>query len=123
VAQQPAIEVRGGPELRRALRALQADLGDLSALHKEGAEVVRAQAAIEAPKLSGRLAGSLRASGTRTKGRVISSVPYALPIHYGWRRRHIAPNRFGDRAISKTQARVLATYEKGIARLLRKAEG
>jgi hypothetical protein len=122
MAQTPAFEVRGGPELRRALRALEADLRDLSTLHKEAATVVRDAAAGEAPHLTGRLAGSLRPTSTRTRARVESRLPYALPIHYGWRRRHIAPNRFGDRAIAKTQSRVMKLYEAGIDRLLKKAE-
>jgi hypothetical protein len=116
------VVILGGPELRRALRQLGADMRDLTKTHREAADVVRDAAVSEAPRQSGRLAASLRPTATRTRARVVSSLPYALPIHYGWRRRHIAPNKFGDRALAKSQSRVEKVYRAGIDALCRKAE-
>jgi hypothetical protein len=122
VAEGLGVEIKGGPELRRALHQLDVDLKDLSKLHREIARIVAAAARAEAPIESGQLEASLRPSGTQRAARVVSRLIYAPVIHYGWPAHNIEANRFGDRALARTSTPVLARYREGIDQLLRKAE-
>ena len=93
------VRVEGAKELRRALRRAENDLEKkaLKEAHAAGARLVAAAATQIVPKVSGTLAGSIRASGTQTKGIVRAgrkSVPYAGVIHFGWPRRNISPQPF-----------------------------
>jgi hypothetical protein len=114
------VEVRGAPELRRALKGMTAELRDLSRLHKTVAEIVRAQMAQLAPRDSGALAASLRASGTRKSATVKSSLVYAPVQHYGWPGHGISATLFGDRARSASLGQVQAAYRVGIDDIIRK---
>jgi hypothetical protein len=123
VAEGQSIEIRGGPELHRALRDLQHDLGDMTPVHKEAAEVIRQTTYAECPKDSGRLAASLKGSGDKNGARVESHLVYALPIENGWRRRNIAPARFAERGMTRAEPRVVKVYESGLQKMTKKAEG
>jgi hypothetical protein len=122
MAEGVAISVEGGPELRRRLKGLEADLRDLTAVHRDVGNVARAAIAAEAPNDSGRLAASLKVTASRTRARVKSRLVYAPVIYYGWHRHNIAPNHFGSRAVKKADAPIRAAYDKGISSLVRKAE-
>jgi hypothetical protein len=108
------VQVLGAPELRRALRGMRDELRDLSRLHKTVAEIVRAQMANMAPRDSGQLAASLRASGTRKSATVKSTLIYAPVQHYGWAAHGISPTLFGDRAREASLGAVDAAYRSGI---------
>lgn len=94
------VKVTGAKELRKAIRQLEdaaAKKGmqaDLKGAYRQAARVVEVAAKMEAPRRSGRLAGSIKAKGTTTGASIVAgglkSVPYAGPIHYGWPSR---PNR------------------------------
>lgn len=86
------VRLEGAAELRRTLRAAGDDLGDLKAAHQAAAEVVAPAAASAAPFRSGRLAASVRGSGTKTAAQVRAGsarVPYAGVQEYGWPARGI----------------------------------
>lgn len=88
------VKVTGAKELRKAIRQLEdaaAKKGmqaDLKGAYRTAARAVEVQAKMEAPRRSGRLAGSIKAKGTTTGASIVAgglkSVPYAGPIHYGW---------------------------------------
>lgn len=89
--------VEGLTAVTRALLELGLEVEDLkdafSAIASEGAH----QAALYAPKRSGRLAADVRGNRARSKavvtvGRV--SVPYAGAINYGWARHNIQASGF-----------------------------
>ncbi len=94
------VKVTGAKELRKAIRQLEdaaAKKGmqaDLKGAYRTAARAVEVQAKMEAPRRSGRLAGSIKAKGTTTGASIVAgglkAVPYAGPIHYGWPSR---PNR------------------------------
>jgi HK97 gp10 family phage protein len=104
-------------EIPRAIR--QANL--------EAAELVVPTARAEAPKKSGKLAGSIKAKATKRAGSLQAGsavrVPYAGPIHFGWGRRHIAPQPFLYRAVDKRMHEVYERYVRQLDQALRKWHG
>ena len=88
------VKVTGAKELRKSIRQIEdaaAKKGmqaDLKGAYRTAARAVEVQAKMEAPRRSGRLAGSIKAKGTTTGASIVAgglkSVPYAGPIHYGW---------------------------------------
>ena len=116
------VQIEGGPELRRALRALNADLTDLSGLHRQIAAYFVTVLSGTAPRDSGRLAGSFRPAGTRTKARARSSLVYSPVINYGWPDHGIEGQHYAEAALSASESTVHKMYRTGIEKLLRKAE-
>jgi hypothetical protein len=121
----PAVEVSGAKELRKALQRMNADLKDLTAIHKEAGELVAAEARTLVPVLSGALQKSIRSKATKSKARVTAGnrlVPYAGPIHFGWPRHGIDPQPFLYDALDDRREEVIAKYEKGIEALVRRVD-
>jgi hypothetical protein len=58
--------------------------------------------------------GKLRASGIVLEGAIQFTVPYAAPIHWGWRARGISPQPFLTQGIEASQPQWTAAYEKGL---------
>lgn len=111
----PTVEVNGARDLRRALRlaGVKLDQDALKKAHLEAAEIVARQARYEVPVDTGKLAGTIRAAGTKTKGVVragFARVPYAGPIHFGWPARNIAPQPFLYEAADQRVAEVVVVY-------------
>lgn len=119
----PQVTVDGVRELRRELRQV-ADKGlddELKALHKDIAEEIIARALPMVPVRSGALRRSVRGSGTKAAavGRVgRKSVPYAAPIHWGWRRRNIRPNPFLTDAAAEIERDITERYDRAISGML-----
>lgn len=122
MADGATITVEGGPELRAALKALDADLRDLSGLHRSIASDLVAAIEASAPRESGKLAGSFRPSGTRTTAKARSSLVYAPVIEYGWPGHNIAAQGYAARALAALTSSIMAKYRAGVENLLRKAE-
>ncbi len=118
------VEVIGARELRRALRTLPKEYRrELATIHKKAVKPVVDTAKVLAPRRSGRLAGSIRALGSQTSGRVAvgkKSVPYAGVIHYGWPARNIAAQPFLEEALARRQNAVLVIWVKNQERLIDK---
>lgn len=88
------LEVRNGRQWRAAMRRAGDDLTEWKDIHRDVAGVV--QSRVSPPRRTGRLAGSVRSSGTTTAAIIRAGkklVPYAAPIHWGWPSRGI-PARF-----------------------------
>lgn len=120
------MEVKGAKELRKTLKAAGDDMKDLKATHLRVAQQVVPVARTLAPKRTGRLAGSIRGSGTKTAAVVRAgskAVPYANPIHWGWGRRHIAANPWMSRAGKQTEPAWTRTYTASIDAILAKVKG
>jgi len=131
------IEVQGARELRRTLKAAGVDLGDLKASHKQAATIAAHASAALAPKKSGRLAATIRASGTTTAGIIrtgTKAVPYAPAVHWG---RHYWPNRsharrtrsevraqpFLSDGATSSEGRWLPIYEHTVEKALAQIKG
>lgn len=119
------VEVVGAKELRSAIKRAE-DAGlvkELKAAHKEAAEVVAYEAQTIVPVKSGRLLESIRSAGTQSAGIVRAgkaSVPYAGPIHFGWRRRNIEPNPFLYDAADARVDEVRDTYMAAVETVIDK---
>lgn len=120
------IKVEGGARLRRTLRAAGSDLQDLAAAHSATAQLVAAAGRARAPKVSGRLAGTIRPSGTKTKAVVragFARVPYAGPIHWGWPSRNISAQPFLSDAATSTEPAWQNIYLQAVDKAISKVEG
>lgn len=125
------LTVEGGRELRRSLRAAGSDLTELKAANKRAADIVAAAAPARTPRVSGRLASSIRGAGTKTAGIVRAGnnrksgtgVPYALPIHWGWPKRNIKANPFLSDTAQQTEERWMKEYEIDIDRIINAVKG
>lgn len=117
-------QIEGLKELQRELNKLGADAkNDMKPAHQEAAKTVAEASRPLAPVLTGRLAESLRASATKTSGRVRAgnvSVPYAGPIHFGWPARAIRANPFIYHALDERRADVVALYDKRMGEIIAK---
>lgn len=108
-----ALRVQGGARLRADLKRAGVAVEDLKAAHKKVAELVRDEAVRDAPRRSGRLAADVRPAGTQREAVVRlgrKSVPYAGPIHWGWKKRNIAAQPFVWAAAQSTETRWTRTY-------------
>lgn len=113
---KPTTEVVGAERLAMTMRAAAADLADMSTSNRAVGEVVRARAASNAPKRTGRLAGSVQVVGVDAGEVVVGSgLVYAPPIHYGWARHNIVAQPFMTNAISDARTTVVARYASDVA--------
>lgn len=122
--QKAAIQVVGLRELRRDLRRLGDDAVDgLKGIHQKSADMVMQAALPRVPVRTGRLKQTVRSSGTRTGGTVragFKRVPYAGPIHFGWRDRGIKPQPFLWEALDRRETKVVMQFLFHVERLKRK---
>jgi len=117
------VRVEGLGRTLRALAKAGADATDMRDLmHTLGLLVVTAA---NPPRETGNLAGTLRAGRGKTKAVVRAGgarAPYAGPVHYGWPARNIPANPFLTDALQRTRPQLLATLDKGLTDLLRRAD-
>lgn len=121
---QPVVTVVGARELRRALKAVEGGLDDLKATHEEIAQVVVPAGRRGAPRRTGRLAGSVRGSGTKTQAVVRAGgarLPYGGPIHWGWPKRHIKAQPFLTDAGRETEPTWTRIYTTNTQKLIDRA--
>ena len=120
-----AVELIGGRELRRAFNEIgDAANDDLKGVNQRAAQIVLNRALPNIPVRSGKLKKSAKAIGTKASGRVQigtkARTPYALPIHWGWPKRNIKPNRFLTNALDETKDQVREQYTREMNDLMRK---
>lgn len=99
---------------------------EMKQIHQELARDVLRLAEPNVPVRSGALKGSLRASGTVRDaiGRAgKASVPYAGPIHYGWKARNIKPQPFLTDAAERLERDITDRYDREVAQMLDKVIG
>lgn len=126
MAQRALLEVEGAARLRRTLRQAGVDLEQLRAAHARAAQIAADAAANAAPVRSGTLAGTVRASGTKTAGIIragFARIPYAGPIHWGWPRQGIRANPFMAEAAQATEPQWFGVYEQAVDKALSQIKG
>ena len=136
MANAPVYEVEGGRQLRATLREADESLQDLKAAHAEAAAIAARASADLAPKRSGKLANTIRSSGTKTAAIVragLKAVPYAPAIHWGWPTRPnpgkgwrggpIPANPFISRGAQDSEGRWIRVYENHVEQALAKVKG
>lgn len=125
------LRIEGGRNLRRTLREAGSDLSDLKDANAQAASIVSGRAQSWAPVRTGGLKASVRSSGTKTAGIVRagnnrkskSGVPYAAPIHWGWKARNIRANPFLSYSAQATEATWIRLYESLVNTALSKIKG
>jgi hypothetical protein len=123
---EEAVRVEGLGPFIRAMREAQADLDELKDATQKAGTIVLAAAAGRAPRRTGTLASSGRASRAARKAIVrfgSARVPYAGPIHWGWPRRHIAAQPFALDAARATEPMWLAGFTRDLERIATQVEG
>lgn len=118
---QPVVTVVGARELRKALKSVEGGLADLKATHDKIAQIVVPVGRREAPRRTGRLAGSVRGSGTKTQAVVRAGgarLPYGGPIHWGWPKRHIKAQPFLTHAGRETEPTWTGIYTHDVQQLI-----
>jgi hypothetical protein len=116
----PSIKVEGLTELRASLKKLDDKLPrELNKVSKASAEVVASEARGIVPRISGRLAGSIKTSGT-AKGAFVKSggLEYHRVIHFGWARHNIKPNPFLYEALDTRRDEVIEKFEREVSALV-----
>lgn len=123
---QIEVRVEGARQLRASLKKAGQDLENLKIAHALVANRVSGVAGQMAPKRTGRLAASVRGSGTNTAAVVragFASVPYAGPIHWGWPARNIKAQPFLSEAATETQSAWLPIYEQAVEAAIQQVKG
>ena len=118
------VKVEGLRDLQKQLR--QAQDKDMQAAlrkaNKGAAEIVADEARNKVPVRSGRLKASIGARGSQrsatVKAGTAARVPYAGPIHFGWRARNITPQPFLYEALGEKWDNVYKDYEHQIQKLI-----
>ena len=118
------VEVQGAKELRRAFKRMDGNLADLREVHRDTAELVSSTARTLVPVRTGTLRHTIRESARNIGSAVVAGraglVPYAGPIHFGWRARNIEPQPFLYDALDKRRDDVIGAYQRGVGKLIKR---
>lgn len=116
------IRIEGMRDLRRELAKVGDDMpARLKVVAKLAADEVAGTARTLAPRRSGALIGTIRTGVTQRSATVKAGgrrAPYAPPIHFGWHRRHIAPQPFLYRALDRQRDEVIEKFTKALQQLI-----
>lgn len=118
----PEIKVEGLKELQAGLKHLDGAMAkELNKVAKASADVVAVEARGLAPVRSGKLAASIKSSGTAKGGFVKSGgLAYHRVIHFGWPAHNIKPTKFLYDARDSRYDEVVAKFEHEVAALVKK---
>jgi hypothetical protein len=102
MAQTGGVRITGLTEILKDFQDFGVTIDDLKAAFAKIADQGAQSAARHAPVKSGALRLSIRGSKAKNAARVRAGtavkVPYAGAINYGWRKRHIEPSLFMQKA-------------------------
>ena len=126
------VRIEGLDAANRKLRRLK-DLKNLRSMQssfEQAAKVVHVEAEKQAPERTGKLKARMKygasrltawvRAGDRTNKDDRGRVPYAAPIHWGWRKRNISPNQWYVRALKKTYPKVQRILEQGAIKTVKR---
>jgi HK97 gp10 family phage protein len=121
------VKVTNLREINKALAAIGVPKEAVKDAGKESGELVANEARSLVPVRTGKLRDSIRVGAT-ARGKITlmagnnrtskSAVPYANPIHWGWYKRHIAPQPFFANALGYTRAEIYDTYFEQLEKLI-----
>ena len=120
---RPIIEVKGIKETVRTLEKFGVDASDLKTAFQRIGTMVANEAKILAPKQSGALEASIRASKTKNKAAIragSAKVPYAGVIHYGWPAHNIEAHPFLTTAVEHQGPAAVRMMDDELHGLIRK---
>lgn len=117
------VEIRGLSRFRSTLKKAGVDMADMKAANTKAAATVAREGETRSPRVTGKLAGSLRPARQVARARVYSSLVYAGPIHWGWPAHHIKAQEFLVEAAAVTQPEWLGEYERELQRIANTVQG
>lgn len=120
------IKVEGARNLRRTLKRAGNNLDDLKDAHAAVGAIVVAAGRTGAPRRSGALAGSVRASRAAASATVRAGgarTPYAGVIHWGWPGRGITAQPWLSTAATATEPAWTAAYQQAVDQVLSTIKG
>lgn len=126
------VEIEGARMLRASLKAAGHGLEDLKIANRNAAKTVEKQAVATAPvskrkgHVPGRLKASVRSSGTTRAGIIRAgkkAVPYANPIHWGWKARGIKARPWVSIAAQTTEEIWVTNYMAELRAAVAKVKG
>lgn len=132
------VHVHGADELRRTLRKSGVDLAQLKQANRAAAASILPISIAAAPvgtptplhwarqHTPGTLKSSLRVGATQKAGIIRAgrkSIPYAGPIHFGWRARNIKPNPWITRAVEANEPVWVRVYMEHINDVIDQIKG
>lgn len=123
---QAVVRVEGLNRLRSTMRKASLDMTQLRDLNRGAASRVAGVARGTAPRRSGRLAASVRASASQRAGTVRAgrkSIPYAGVIHWGWPKRNIKAQPWLVDAAKASEPAWIEDYLRGVEKMLDQVEG
>jgi hypothetical protein len=97
----PGYKVVGGRELRKALKAADGNLKDMSRVHREIAAIVAPAATSRVPVWTGALRSTVKGSGTTTQARIVAG---GRP-----KGRYVKQRRLKDGTIQRYPAKPITT--------------
>jgi phage gpG-like protein len=107
----PTITVDGDERLAATAREAADDLGDMTTTNRGVAEIAKARAAGNAPRITGRLAGSVRvASVTALEVVIAADAEYSAFVNYGVPSRGQVAQPFMTDALRDTQTEIVHAY-------------
>lgn len=120
-----SVNIKGLRETVRSLERLGTEVKDLKDVFRSIGNIVVREAQSRAPKLSGALAGSIKASNTKNKSIVRAGsarVPYAGVQEWGWPAHNIAGTRYLSSAVQDKQREVVRELDRELFGLIRKLD-
>lgn len=120
---KPIVTIEGARRLRSTMKRAGVDLGQMSDAHQKVGQIVITAAAPRAPRQTGRLAGSLRASRTRASAVVRSRLVYAGVQEYGWPAHGIAEHAFVRGGAKTSEPVWVAAYASAVDKALSQVKG
>jgi hypothetical protein len=116
-----SVEITGLDETQASLDRIADQADSLAAGFRSAEQIILISAQGKAPRRTGRLAASGHVAGDQGKASVQfggPQVPYAGPIHWGWKARNIKANPFLLKATQATEPAWLHAYETHLAALI-----
>lgn len=120
-----AVQVKGLRETVRSLERLGTEVQDLKDAFKRIGNIVVKEAQARAPKLSGALAGSIKASNTKNKSNIragSAKVVYAGVQNWGWPAHSITGMHYLDGAAAAKRQEVVHALDEELGSLIRKLD-
>ena len=116
------IRVENLREVQAALKGIDRSLGrQLTAVNRDAARLVAVEAERSAPRRTGRLGSSIRATAQQRAGQVRAGtvkVPYAGVIEFGWPAHNIAAQPFLFPSLEAKREDVIDLYDRLIRELV-----
>lgn len=117
------VELRGVSRLRGTLERAEREIADMARANQDAAQIIASAAAARAPRVTGRLAGSLTGSRLKARATVTSTAPYAIVITEGYPPHNIAANPFVEAAATETQDQWMRSYDVELQRIADTIQG